>query len=90
MAYAEGQKLAGQLIKAMRAAGWKVHDGMIGGPSFLPDEGITLHISPLEWRQPDEAALVAAFDACGIPFAEQIPAGRREAGIEIAITRPSD
>lgn len=89
MAYASGSGLSQQLTKALSDADWEVRNGIVGGPSFRPAEGVNIHLSPEPERSPAERSLVCAFQAAGIAFAID-PFGPRIGwdSISITLTQP--
>ncbi len=92
MSYAAGQKMAGQLQRALAAAGWQVSGGIVGGPSFLPAEGIAVALRPHPERTPAESAICSALTAVNLAYAvapyRDNP--HRPDAVEIVLTQPAD
>ena len=90
MAYGAGQRMAGQMQRAFVAAGWRVSNGMVGGPAHLPPEGISIALRPEAERTAAEQALVSAFRSAGLPFAVSAYRAHphREEQIEVVLTQP--
>lgn len=91
MAYAAGQVMAGQLQRALAEAGWQVTGGMVGGPGFVPPEGLAISLSAEAERTPAERALLRAFEVAGLKFAStpKLANPHRDA-IDIVFTQPAD
>ena len=90
MAYSAGQRMAGQMQRAFAAAGWRVSNGMVGGPTHLPPEGISIALRPEAERTTAERALINAFRSAGLAFAVSAcqPHSHREGQIEVVLTQP--
>lgn len=92
MAYAAGQRMAAQMQRAFAAAGWQVSGGIIGGPGFLPPEGLAVSLSSANERTPSEQALCAALEAASLRYAVRLrsPDPHTPDSIEMVFTQPDD
>lgn len=85
-AYSDGQRKAMQLAAVMQGAGWTVMSGVLVGPSFQPPQGLSIAVTDPNEQPKEEAVLLSALRAAGIPFAVR---GRRgDAPIQLQFTRP--
>lgn len=69
MAYADGQRMAAQMQRAFAAANWRVGGGIVGGPTHLPREGLSVSLRPDNERTAAETALLGALAAADLTFA---------------------
>lgn len=71
MACADGSAFATSIQQALKDAGWQVSNGMVGGPSNPPVEGLALRVPDIANLTNEAQSLKDALDATGIPYAFQ-------------------